>query len=130
MAEIPPNASNAEYTSEVSRRIRAALGEKDWKQADLWRELVRVLGEENAPGKDSVSKWYRGQTLPRDVPVREALCQALGKEMSELFPKRDTSPPSLHVKDLPNGQAWLTIDQAVSWDVAYEIIKALKGAKG
>src|SRR5262245_40236280 len=125
MKDMPPNASNAEYASEVGSRIQAELNEQGWRQSDLWRALRSELGDEGSPGRDNVSKWVRGQTVPREANVREALCRVLNKELPQLFPPRDAGPPSFRVTDLHNGQAWLALNQAMDWSVAQEIIRAI-----
>jgi hypothetical protein len=122
---LPPNASNTEYAKEVGRRIQAALNDKGWRQTDLWRALKSDLGEESAPaGRDNVSKWVRGLTLPREAKVREAVCRVLGKE--DLFPAQNTDPPPFTLKQLANGQVWVTLDMEFSMSDALELTSLIK----
>src|SRR6476469_5152682 len=50
------------------------------------RALRSELGEENAPGRDNVSKWVCGENLPREANVREThWWSAIGPSISTGF---------------------------------------------
>ncbi len=116
---------------EFARRLQATLIKKGWRQSDLARETVKYLPKGAKLGRDSISHYIRGKILPRALYL-DAISKALGMPKDELVPTKgyseagDDNPP-LDVRDLNDGNAWLKINQAVSWSTAVKILEILKG---
>ncbi len=128
---LPPMAPKDAVKVEFARRLQAAMVQKGWRQSELARRAEAFLPKGKKFGRDSISLYIRGKTLPGPVFL-EALCKALGKEPDELLPTRgmpaagEANPP-LDVKDMNDGNVWLRVNQAVPWDIALEIMRLLRG---
>ncbi len=128
---LPQFAPKDTVKIEFARRLQAAMVAKGWRQSELARRAEGYLPGGKKFGRDSISLYIRGKTLPGPV-LLEALCKALDKTPEDLLPTRgmphagDANPP-LDVKDLSDGNVWLRINQAVPWGKALEIMRILKG---
>jgi len=128
---LPRLAPKDAVKTEFARRLQAAMISKGWRQSELARRAEQHLPHGRKFGRDSVSLYIRGKTLPSAVFLH-ALCKALGKEPEELLPTRgmpaagDANPP-LDVRDLDDGNVWLRVNQAVPWPIALKVLELLKG---
>lgn len=121
VAGAPKEAVMAEF----GRRLNEMLVKKTWNQSDLARAAARFMPDKKF-NRDNVSMYVRGLALPGPVRL-SALAKALDMKPEELLPTRgqamveERSPP-LAVRYLPDGLAWLQINQAVPQDVAMKIL--------
>jgi transcriptional regulator with XRE-family HTH domain len=128
---LAPLAPKDAVKVEFARRLQAAMVAKGWRQSDLARRAEKYLPANKKFGRDSISLYIRGKTLPGPVFL-EALCKALEKEPDDLLPTRgmpaagENNPP-LDVKDAGDGNAWLRVNQAVPWNTAVAILRLLRG---
>ncbi len=128
-ADISPDLPTDAVRMEFARRLQRAMIEKGWTQSELARRAAA-----HAPGRrmirDNISKYIRGRVLPGPLHL-QALCKALGMKPEELLPTRGTqagggpATPSLDLRDLQDGTAWLRVNQAVPMSVALEIARLL-----
>ncbi|MGH8929198.1 MAG: tetratricopeptide repeat protein [Egibacteraceae bacterium] len=71
--------------------IRAARLRRGWSQEKLAREVVAASPGVDTLEQATVSKWERGDHLPR-VDFRPALRQLLGDQVAHLFDRSERSP--------------------------------------
>jgi len=125
-----------------------AFAERLWsaiKRSGLtYKETARRAQEHLPPGAriSDVSVWSyaKGRSLPRRMTHVEALGNVLGIDTRDLLGSEERGaaregleqseasfPPEVHVEDLGRGQALIRISQQVSWPVALEILRLVKG---
>jgi len=125
-----------------------AFAERLWsaiKRSGLtYKETARRAQEHLPPGAriSDVSVWSyaKGRSLPRRMTHVEALGKVLGIDTRDLLGSEERAaaregleqaeaafPPEVHVEDLGGGQALIRINQQVSWPVALEILRLVKG---
>jgi transcriptional regulator with XRE-family HTH domain len=125
-----------------------AFAERLWsaiKRSGLtYKETARRAQEHLPPGAriSDVSVWSyaKGRSLPRRMTHVEALGKVLGIETQELLGSEDeyggrdapegaeaAHAPEVHVEDLGGGNALIRINQQVTWPVALEILRLVKG---
>lgn len=130
--DLPTGAPTDAVKMDFARRLQRAMVEKGWNQSELARRAAKF-----APGekfiRDNVSKYMRGKVLPGPVHL-SALCKAIGKKPEDLLPIRGLSggPESsvpFAVTDAGDGQMWLRINMAVSWDTAMKIQQLIRSGK-
>lgn len=124
----PKEAVKAEF----AKRLQAAMVEKGWNQAELARAAAKFTNSGDF-GRYSVSCYIRGTTLPRPEHL-SALAKALGVAPRDLLPTRgvpsaEKNTPPLDLKDMGDGNVWLRVNQAVTWEVAMQIMQLLKDKK-
>jgi transcriptional regulator with XRE-family HTH domain len=114
---------------EFGRRLQKALNAKGWNQSELARRMAPLLPRTSI-ARDNISKYVRGKVLPQPL-VLEAMATVLGVQPSDLLPARRTNIPAanppLDARDLGDGNVWLRVNRAVSWDVALQVMKLLRG---
>ncbi len=130
--DVPTDAPSDAVRAEFANRLQKAMVDKGWNQSELARRASDHL-KEGKVGRDSVSGYIRGVTLPTP-PKLAALALALGVEASYLVPARGTQSatqknPPLDVRAIDEDTVWLRINQAVEWPVALQIMNLLKGPK-
>ena len=128
---MAPNAPKDAVKAEFGRRLQHRIAELGWNQSELGRRAEAYLPDGEMFGRDNVSGYIRGLSLPGPVKLR-ALAQALDCEIADLIPSSgvpsvDNRHPPLEVKDSGDGRAWIRINQAVDWPVALQIMKLIKG---
>lgn len=78
--------------------------------------LQGVIDEAGGPGSQDPSLAIEAEREAGHPP------STLGESINAL---KDV--PSFHVEDLPDGKAWLQINQQLSWSTVIKILQALKG---
>jgi transcriptional regulator with XRE-family HTH domain len=151
MARRPDMSASSKPSKERTLPIdKDAFAERLWsaiKRSGLtYKETARRAQEHLPPGAriSDVSVWSyaKGRSLPRRMTHVEALGKVLGIDTRELLgpedrgsareggePAETAFPPEVHVEDLGGGQALIRINQQVSWPVALEILRLVKGAE-
>jgi hypothetical protein len=145
---IPGPEMNSKPSKERTLPIdKDAFAERLWsaiKRSGLtYKETARRAQEHLPVGAriSDVSVWSyaKGRSLPRRMTHVEALGKVLGMDTQELLGSEDQAareggdrpepnlPPEVHVEDLGGGFALLRINQQVSWPVALEILRLVKG---
>jgi transcriptional regulator with XRE-family HTH domain len=125
-----------------------AFAERLWsaiKRSGLtYKETARRAQEHLPPGAriSDVSVWSyaKGRSLPRRMTHVEALGKVLGIDTQDLLGSEEhglsregadkaeaSLPPEVHVEDLGGGYALVRLNQQVSWPVALEILRLVKG---
>lgn len=127
-----------EVRAAFGRRLQKALIAKGWNQSDLARHAA-VHMPDNRFGRDNVSKYINGLTLPAPLQL-SAISRALDVPADELLPENkgralashiSDQAPKLSIRDVDESgeRAFLRINQEVPMDVAIEIMALLKKAK-
>lgn len=128
----PTRAAYDPATVEFGKRLQHYAAEKGWNQADLAREASKHLSGDKELRRDNISLYTRGIQMPGPARLR-ALCKVLGVHESDLVPAAvsatQDSPP-VAMKPLEGGNVWLQINQAVSMDMAMDIIAMLRTRSG
>lgn len=124
------NAPKDAVKVEFARRLHAAMLAKGWRQSDLAREASKHLPKDRVFGRDSVSLYIRGMSLPGPLNL-EVLSKALGTRPGDLLPTRGMppagqAPPSLDVREMADGNVWLTVNQVMPWPTAIKVMEILK----
>lgn len=110
-------------------RVQRLMFDNGWTQSDLARRAQEHMPEGVRLGRDHISNYIRGRNLPEPMRL-EALVKAFGlNDPTELLPavaipKAGATAP-LDARDIGNGNVWLKINQAVSWDKALKIMAIL-----
>jgi transcriptional regulator with XRE-family HTH domain len=129
--DLPAGAPTDAVKMDFARRLQRAMVAKGWNQSELARRAAKFAPEERFI-RDNVSKYMRGKVLPGPVHL-SALCKALGMKPDDLLPTRglsgSTDAVPFSVTDAGDGQMWLRINMAVSWDVAMKVQQLLRGNK-
>lgn len=116
---------------EFGRRLQRLMVERNLNQSDLARKAKAFLPTGAKFGRDSISVYIAGKSLPRPTQL-EAICKALNCEPADLLPARgipsaaDRNTP-FAMRDVGDGNVELKIHQVIPWAVALELIKNLKG---
>lgn len=114
--------------AEFGRRLNELLVQRSWNQSDLARHAAKHMPDKKFH-RDNISQYVRGLALPGPVRLK-ALANAFGMKPEDLLPTRgqgiaDERSPPLEVRFLPDGLAWLRINQAVPQDIAMKILGLL-----
>ncbi len=120
---------------EFSRRLQGAMNEKGWNQTEMAKQAQLYMAEGRME-RDIISTYVRAKALPSPVKLA-AIASALGKTPEDLMParavpvgmraaSRPASTPAKEMRDLGDGNAWLTINQAVPYRVALKILTMLE----
>lgn len=129
---LPQGAPVEAVKAELAKRLQQAIVEKGWNQSELARRAA-IHMPDKIFGRDNVSNYIRGASLPGPGHLK-ALARALGKDPLDLLPTRgmpsvEDKVPAFDMRDVGGGQVWLRVNQAVSWDVATQIMGLLKGSE-
>lgn len=136
--DLPDDIPVEQVKIQFGSRLQKAMIQKGWNQSELAAEAAKHLPEDKKKGKpladafgrDKISMYIRGRTLPSPVYLR-ALCKALGTTPEELLPTRGRAAaaqkaPSLDFRQMEDGNVFLRVNQAVSMETAIEIVAILK----
>lgn len=123
---------NLAARKEFARRLQAAMIEKGFNQAELARRMQEQLPDERIE-RDTISTYIRAIAKPS--PHRLVIiAQVLGKDVSELLPvdvlpvamQPQDNVPKREIKDMGDGNVWLTVNQAVEFATALKVLELLK----
>jgi transcriptional regulator with XRE-family HTH domain len=132
----------AEMPAEVAGSFKARLyylrRQRGWTQSELarrvWGSVEDARGYSVAKHRDRISIYEHGSATPRRESL-DAIAKALGVTVSELAPDLVAAsrggpaiPGSVSLVGLPGGQARLTVDAVVSFEVALQVARLLGGA--
>lgn len=84
-SQLPANAGSDLARVEFGKRLQRAMMDKGFSQSELARVASLQLGKHF--GRDSVSQYIRGETLPNPERLA-ALARALGVSDEDLLPSR------------------------------------------
>lgn len=122
-------ASKEAAMAEFGRRLQAKMIEKGWNQSDFARAASKHMPGKKGLGRDNVSNYVRGLQFPGPVRLT-AILKTLGVPREELVPAGavvsvDDKTPPLSFKSTGDGNVWLQVNQAVSMEVAMQIVQLL-----
>ena len=134
-----PTQSAAEQVAmraDFARRLRRQLILKGWTHAELSRRMrdrAEAEGKSLRVGADSISHYINGRYLP-SRPMMVLLAEALEVDIRELIPtsgepEADEPMRPSGVQSMPDGSAWLRINQAVPWPVALKVLEMIHPEK-
>lgn len=129
-ADLPPDASLEDVRLEFGRRLQAALINIGWNQSDLARQASLHLPDKKPMGRDLISHYINGRTLPSALKI-DAICKALHVEKHDLLPGRaypavDSNSPRVTVRNAEDGKAWVDIKGRYDWDIALKMLALAK----
>lgn len=108
---------------EFSNNLQRMMSDCGMSQSDLARAADT--------GRDNISSYVRGKTLPRPQAAR-AIAKALKVDINDLFPGLlergvEEAIPSIEFKQVPGREdrAWLRINKEVSFSTAAKIIELI-----
>jgi transcriptional regulator with XRE-family HTH domain len=113
---------------DFAKRIQRAMIDKGWNQSELARRASAYLPKSSPLGRDNVSHYVRGISLPRSAQLA-ALAKALGLKPADLLPTVPSAAqkaPPFDMRQLEDGNVWLRVNQAVSFDQALKIMRLLQ----
>lgn len=128
--ELPKGAPVDVVHADFGGRLQQAMVAKGWNQSELARRANERMPEGQKMGRDNVSGYIRGTTLPGPVKLK-ALADALGMTVEELLPQRgvpnagNKTIPALDMRDLGDGNVWLRVNQAVPRNIALRVMNLL-----
>lgn len=125
---IPAGAPKDAVKVEFAKRLQNAIIDKGWSQSDLARRASKHMPEGKSIGRDLVSNWIRGLSLPRPHHLK-ALAKALGMDQKELLPSSPSvgaAAPSFDIRQIEDGLVWLRINQATDYETALKIMGLLR----
>lgn len=118
---------------EFSRRLQNAMIKKGLSQTELAAACRNAAKDDVRFERDTISTYIRAIALPSPKRL-SVIAQVLGVEPRELLPN-DFVPvafsepqrsPSRKFESLSDGTVWLTVNQAVPFDKALQIMEMLK----
>jgi transcriptional regulator with XRE-family HTH domain len=133
----PPSGSTdtvdvAALKREFAKRLQKLMTDKGWNQSDLARAAAKFMAYKKF-NRDNVSLYVRAQQLPGPVRLR-AMAKALDIKEEQLLPPGavasvDEGAPPLAMRPLGSGNVWLQINQAVSQEIAMQVVTLLGQAQ-
>jgi transcriptional regulator with XRE-family HTH domain len=138
-----------------AERLRSIMASKNLTVTELAKLIQERIPDRNF-NPVNISHYRSGRSLPRPNVMR-ALVQALAVEMEDLAPstpsgieiepkqgrkkravkeggligtlsdKTGNETPAFYLKDLEGGEAWIQINQRLSWNMVIKLLKVLKG---
>jgi transcriptional regulator with XRE-family HTH domain len=116
--------AKASSRKEFGRRLQNFILKRGWTQSDLARET--------GIGKDSISGYVRGRSIPSPLKVLR-IAEALEVRPEDLSintshdpVRQESSSLQLTVAQGDPSRAWLTIDRELSFSTAAAIIKLIE----
>lgn len=120
---------------DFARRLYHYMGEKGWTNSDLaravWGEKRNAAGHTEAKGRDRISVYLKGQTMP-EARTLKLLADALGVTPEDLCPATTQralawEPKSVSMTVAPGhpDKAHLTVDRVLPFTLAARIVALL-----
>lgn len=123
---LPQGAPRETVKVEFAKRLQQAMVRKGWNQSELARRASDHL-KEGEIRRDNVSHYIRAVAIPQPAKLA-ALCKALGVKPDELLPTAPSASkkaPPFDMRQLDNGNVWLRVNQAVTFDQALRVMGIL-----
>lgn len=116
---------------EFAKRLQDKLTDLNLTQAAFARKVTPFMPEGQEFTRDLASKYLNARSLPNPVTM-DAIARALGVQKEDLLPSGRimtgvADSPPLDVKEIDSGRVFLKVNQTVTWPVALEIMKLLRG---
>lgn len=127
-AALPAGTPRDHIKIDFAKRLQKAMIDKGWNQSELARRASAFLPKSSPLTRDSVSHYVRAVALPRPAQLA-ALAKALGKSPADLLPTVPTAvgkAPPFDIRQLENGNVWLRVNQAVTFDQSLRIMHILQ----
>lgn len=127
-AAPPAGVPRDQIKIDFAKRLQRAMVDKGWNQSELARRASGYLPKGEMVGRDNVSHYIRAVSLPRSAQLG-ALAKALGLKPADLLPTIPTATakaPPFDMRQLEDGNVWLRINQAVSFDQALRVMQILQ----
>jgi transcriptional regulator with XRE-family HTH domain len=117
----------------MGRRIQKRLTELGMNQSDLARAASKHTPRGKPVGRDSISGYIRGRSIPNAVNLH-AIAAALKMAPEDILPEiigpnsETDAEPAFSIQGIPDkpGRVWLRINQPVGVDAALEIMGLIK----
>lgn len=120
---------------DFARRLYRHMNAKGWTNSDLarsvWGERTNARGYVEAKGRDRISVYLKGETIPEATTLK-MLAEALGVDEADLCPSRLKSalawePQSVSLAVAPGhpDKGRLQIDRIIPFTLAAKIISLL-----
>lgn len=128
----PPMAPDETAKRDLSRKLVELMMERDLKQADIAAAVFGRDPKTKYPrGRDSVSQWVRGRSLPEPKNLQK-LADFFGVDKSVLVPpsafsRQAHEDPAVELRQVAGepGMAWLRVNRACSTTAAAQIFDIL-----
>ena len=122
-------ATKDQLRREFAKRLQAELKDRGWSQSDLARKMFGQTKGGGAKGRDNVSGYCLGRSLPTARHLK-MLCDALGAKESDLIPEGLEAASRLHgapfrMEATAEGKVWLDVHQEVPIALALKIAQLL-----
>jgi len=140
---MPKSPMSAPQRSVFARRLEGMMLDRGWNAAELARRATAKLphgAQRSGVSRQDVSKYLSGKIAPSPVTL-DVLASALDVSPQDLLPSAampvSRSPEqvaagvaeAVNIRQIGPDSAWVSVNQAVSWPVALEIMRLLKGNK-
>ncbi len=131
-ADLPMGAPSDVVHVDFASRLQKLITEKGWNQSELARRASDHMPEGQKMGRDNVSGYIRGTTLPGPIKLA-AIAKALGVQPEDILPQRGVpnagskTLPALDMRDLGDGNVWMRVNQAVTRAIGLKIMNLLLG---
>lgn len=124
---VPPGAAKAEF----GRRLSSLMVERGWNQSEFARQAQKLAPPGISITRDKISKYVRGQVFPNPSHLK-VLADALECTPRELLPNRGVPEagdalPRLAMREIGDGKVWLSVNQAIEFETALQILSLLRG---
>jgi len=88
-----------------------------------------VSSDELAPPLENLAK-VQSQTIGKKIGLESSVSAERLLSGAALLQKDPGSSPSFHLEDLSDGEAWIQINQRLSWNMVLKLLQVLKGEDG
>lgn len=126
---------NSVARREFSKRLRSMMVEAGFNQSDLARAASKHLPKGKEMGRDSVSGYVRGRSIPTPVFLN-AIAQSLRCKPEDLIPELmmaadsyNESKYSLNAVAGDPRMVWLKINNAVPVEAALKILEIMQSVE-
>lgn len=129
---VAQGKTREEIKREFAKRLQAGMSDAKLSQSDLSRRIWGSYPDGAARGRDNISGYIRGVSLPKPAVLHQ-ICKILGIDQDNLLPggvqsvdRAKTAPYSITA--MGDGTAWLNVDHRVPMEIATEILTMLAKA--
>ena len=131
VSPVAAGSPRSHIKRDFAQRLQRLIINKGWNQSEVARRAQERMpaGSDIVIGRDHISHYVRGVALPRP-PILKALASALGVQPEDLIPTLPpviNKAPPLDMRQLEDGNCFLRVNQAVSFNKALRILAILEG---